>query len=79
LYNLGRYQEALETCDKALKITITPHDLPQIYSKKAAALNKLGRHKEALESANKALEIYSKDPLGISEKKLSFFKLNVKP
>jgi tetratricopeptide (TPR) repeat protein len=76
LYNLGRYQEALETCDKALEITTSPNKLPQIYSKKSAVLNKLGRYEEALENANKALGIYSNDPLGISEKKLAVSKLN---
>jgi tetratricopeptide (TPR) repeat protein len=76
LYNLGRYLEALETCDKALAITTTPNKLPQIYSKKAAVLNKLGRHNEALEDANKALEISLNDPLGISEKKIAISRLN---
>jgi len=76
LYNLGRYQEALETCDKALEITTTPNKLPQIYSKKSAALNKIGRHNEALKNANKSLEISSNDPLGISEKKIAKSKLN---
>jgi tetratricopeptide (TPR) repeat protein len=76
LYKLKRYQEALETCDLALKISNNPIELPQIYSKKAAALNKLSRYAEALENANKALKIYPKDPLGISEKKIADSKLN---
>ena len=69
LYNLGRYEEALATCDLALKKTDNPNSLQQPYSKKATVLNKLGRHEEALENANKALEANSKDPLAINAKK----------
>ena len=75
LYKLGRYEEALATCNKALEITDNPNNLPQIYSKKAMALNKLGRYEEALENANKALEVNAKDPLALSEKNLAKSKL----
>ncbi len=78
LYNLGRYQEALESCDLALKVTNNPNKLPQIYSKKAMVLNKLGRHTEALESTKKAIEYNPLDPLATSEKQLALSKLTPK-
>lgn len=82
LYKLKRYEEALETCNKALEITDNSSKLPQVYSKKAAALNALGKHQEALENAQRSLEIDIKDPLGISEKKIAeknLKKLEQKP
>lgn len=75
LYNLKRYNEALETCNKALEITDNPNNLPQIYSKKALVLNTLGKHEEALENAKKALEIDTTDLLAISEKNTAETKL----
>lgn len=75
LYNLKRYDEALETCNKALEITDNPNNLPQIYSKKSLVLNTLGKHEEALKNAEKALEIDATDPLAISEKKTAETKL----
>lgn len=75
LYKLKRYEEALETCNRALEITDNPNSLPQIYSKKAAALNKLGKHQEALENAELALKIQPKDSLAVTEKRIAELKL----
>jgi tetratricopeptide (TPR) repeat protein len=60
LTTLGRFDEALESYDKALKI-IDPKKDPYSYAwaatEKAETLNKIKRHEEALESLRSALEV----------------------
>ena len=54
LYNLKRYQEALETCDKAIALKPNRNDIYGVHTNRALALNKLERHKEAFESSTNA-------------------------
>jgi tetratricopeptide (TPR) repeat protein len=60
LTTLGRFDEALESYDKALKI-INPKKDPYSYAwaatEKAETLNEIKRHEEALESLRSALEV----------------------
>jgi tetratricopeptide (TPR) repeat protein len=52
--DIGRYEEALEAYNKAIKIKPDYHEA---WSNKGNALRKLGRYNEALEACNKAIEI----------------------
>ena len=54
LRNLGRYQEALACCDRAIEIN--PHDEMAWYNK-GAALGNLGRYQEAIACYDRAIEI----------------------
>ena len=54
LHNLERYKEAIECCDKALKIN---PKLEAAWLNKGNALISLGRNEEAIECCDKALEI----------------------
>ena len=54
LYNLGKYEEAIEWYDKVLKID--PNDVNAL-NNKGLALNNLGKYQEAIEWYDKALEI----------------------
>ncbi|MDH3764183.1 MAG: tetratricopeptide repeat protein [Nitrosopumilus sp.] len=54
LIDLGRYDEAIESCNRAIEIK---QDYYEVLSVKAEALNCLGRYDEAIESCNRAIEI----------------------
>jgi len=58
LFSEGRYEDALEESEKALKIN--PEDA-LVLSTKGAALGMLDRHEEALEAFDKALKIHPED------------------
>jgi tetratricopeptide (TPR) repeat protein len=60
LNDMGRYQEALESHNKALKIRTQLDDkigMAKDYSNIGLVLNDMGRYQEALDSHNKALKI----------------------
>ena len=54
LHNLGRYEEALASYDKALELKADYHNA---WDNRGTALGNLGRYEEALASYNKALEL----------------------
>jgi len=56
LYNLNRYEEAIECYEKALK---TKPEYKEAWYEKGNALHSLNRYEEAIECFEKALEIYS--------------------
>ncbi|MCK4810769.1 MAG: tetratricopeptide repeat protein, partial [Methanosarcinales archaeon] len=64
-FSEGKYEDALESLDKALEIN--PKD-DFVLSRKGAALGMLGRYEDALEAFDKALEINPKDDFVLSRK-----------
>jgi tetratricopeptide (TPR) repeat protein len=58
LSNLGRYEEALQAADEAIKIAPKEY---VAYTNRAFALNRLGRYEEALQTANEAIKIAPKE------------------
>lgn len=72
LANLGKYQEALECFDKAIKLS--PNRSETWYNK-GSALLKLGRYQEALECYDKSLKLNSKDPMNWFKKGMTLGNL----
>ena len=68
----GKYDDALESLDKALKIN--PED-ESVLSLKGAALLSLGRYEDALKALDKALEINPKNESALSGKGIALFSL----
>jgi len=64
-YKNGRYEEAVNYYEQALKIK---SDLPEIWCNKGNSLFRLSKYDEALECYNKALEINPDYPEGITGK-----------
>ena len=58
LNSLGRYDEAIDCCNKALEID--PQEANAWYNK-GCSLGSLGRYDEAIDCYNKALDIYPRD------------------
>ncbi|MGA9097973.1 MAG: tetratricopeptide repeat protein [Methanotrichaceae archaeon] len=58
LYMLGRYSEAIDSCDKAINIEPTN---ARAWHTKGIALYRLGKYKEAVLSCNRALEVDPSD------------------
>ena len=65
LDNLGRYEEAITSYDKALAINST--DLDSLYNK-GVALDNLGRYEEAITYYDKALAINSTDSISCEQR-----------
>ena len=72
LYELGRYEEALEAFDKALEIK--PDDIIS-WNAKGLALDNLSRYEEALEAFEKALRIQPDNSDAWNNKGLALYKL----
>jgi tetratricopeptide (TPR) repeat protein len=74
LYEMGRYEEALEELDRALA-SASEDERPMAARSsalvKGAALQALGRHKEALDEFDKALEASTDDVFILGSKSLS--------
>ena len=56
MHGLGRYQEAVECYDKAIRLY---PDNPNSWYAQGLTLEKLGRYKEAIASYDKAIQIGS--------------------
>ena len=75
LYQLGRYEEALEAFMKVIELD--PKNVIA-WRKKGAALGKLGRHEEALEAFVRAIELDQKDVTSWSNKVIALTRLGKK-
>ncbi|CAD8055916.1 unnamed protein product [Paramecium primaurelia] len=73
LYNLNKYQDAIECYDKA--ISINPND-DITWTNKGFALNNLNKYKDAIESFDKAISINPKDDITWTNKGLALNNLN---
>jgi len=68
LYNLKRYQEAVETCNRAIELEPNRVNIYEVYTNRAMALNKLERYEEALEDAEAALRLVPDYVLALNAK-----------
>lgn len=53
-YNLGRYEEAIKDCSKAIELK---PDYPNAYYNRGISKNVLGKYSEAIDDFNKAIEL----------------------
>lgn len=74
LFKLGRYQEALDIIDSALKIK---PDSPTEWSNRGFVLSALGRNEEALEAFEKALSLDPESPKILTSKGIVYFRMGL--
>ncbi|CAD8146676.1 unnamed protein product [Paramecium octaurelia] len=72
LNNLGRYQESIECCQKAIKLN-SQND--KIWNNLGFALNSLGRYQEAIQKFDKAIQIDPKNDMAENNKGFSLNSL----
>jgi tetratricopeptide (TPR) repeat protein/energy-coupling factor transporter ATP-binding protein EcfA2 len=75
----GKYEEALEKFEKAIKATTGKmgenSEIAQLWANKGGTLIALGRYQEALKACNKSLDFNPKDTTALNNKSISLMTL----
>ncbi len=71
LGNLGRYEEAIQACDKVLELN---PNYAEAWLNKGAVLGNLGRHEEAIQACDKVLELNPNLAEAWSNRGIVFFR-----
>jgi tetratricopeptide (TPR) repeat protein len=71
LHNLGRYEEAIASCDRAISINPDNHE---VWNNRGVPLRKLERYEEAIASYDRAISINSDKHQAWHNKGLTYFK-----